>query len=51
MNSFPSYYTQLFNSITDALAAMDRQNYGLARELLVEAQNEAEEAYISDEEA
>ena len=31
------YYT-LFNAVTDALEAMEQQNYGQARELLIAAQ-------------
>ena len=42
----PKYYTTLFNGVTDALAALEQQNYGAAREILVRAQQSAEEAYI-----
>ena len=43
------YYT-LFNSITDALQAMKEQNYGLAREIMEKAQQEAEEIFIDGDE-
>ena len=33
--NFPSYYTLLFNGITDAIEALDRQNIVLARDILV----------------
>ena len=46
----PKYYTVLFNRVTDAIAALDAQNYGTARELLVRAQQEAEQRYIETEE-
>ena len=46
MESFPAYYTILFNGVTDAIAAIDRQDFGLARELLVRSQQRAEDAYI-----
>ena len=46
MESFPAYYTILFNGVTDAIAAIDRQDFGLARELLVRGQQRAEDAYI-----
>ena len=39
------YYT-LFNAITDALAAMEQQNYGQARALLVDAQQQSEELFM-----
>ena len=39
------YYT-LFNSITDAVNALEAQNYGQAKALLVAAQQESEELYI-----
>ena len=44
--NFPSYYTILFNGITDALEALDRQDFGRARAILIQSQQEAEEAYI-----
>ena len=46
MEELPNYYTALFNGVTDAIAALDRQDYGLARELLVRSQQEAEDLYI-----
>ena len=47
--NFPSYYTLLFNSITDAIEALDRQNTVLARDILVRSQETAENAYIEAE--
>ena len=48
--NLPDYYTILFNGATDAIDAIDQQNYGFARSLLVKAQQAAEESYIEAEE-
>ena len=47
MEFYQKAYHLLFNGITDALEAMDRQNFGQAGELLRRAQQEAEELYLS----
>lgn len=49
MENFPEYYVKLFNAVTDAIAALDRQDYGEAKSLLVKAQRDAEDAYIEAE--
>ena len=49
--SLPSYYTILFNAVTDAIQALDRQDFGQARALLVQGQQQAEDAYIAEAEA
>lgn len=49
MNELPHYYTLLFNAVTDALAAQERLDFGTARELLIQGQRAAEEAYAEDE--
>ena len=46
MESIPMYYTIVFNAVTDALAALENQNFGLARELLIRGQQQAEEAFL-----
>ena len=46
MELYQSLYLSLFNSITDALRQMAGQNYGQAKELLVSAQQRAEERYL-----
>lgn len=48
MENFPKYYTRIFNGVTDAIEAllMDRPKYAL--ELLIDAQQDAEEMYIED---
>ena len=48
MPDYQKLYTLLFNAITDALEAMDRQNFGTAKDLLIHAQQEAEERYIDE---
>lgn len=42
MRELPSYYTTLFNAVTDALRELEKQNYGNAKELLVHGQLQAE---------
>lgn len=49
-NEYEKPYYLLFNAVTDALAALARQDYGQARALLVKAQQQAEEAYLDGEE-
>ena len=39
-------YSLLFNAITDALRELDAQNFGLAKEILIQAQLQTEELYI-----
>ena len=48
MDSFPQYYTRLFNGITDALEALQKQDYIKAEDILIRAQNDAEEMYLAD---
>ena len=47
---YKNLYFHLFNQITDALAALEKQNYGEARDILMRAQQEAEERYLNAEE-
>ena len=44
-------YSLLFNAITDALEAMEAQNFGQARQALVSAQQQTEELYMDSEPA
>ncbi len=48
MENFPKYYTCLFNSITDAIEAIQHQNYIAAQDILIKAQQEAEELYLAN---
>ena len=49
--SLSRYYTILFNAVTDAIQALDRQDFGQARALLVQGQQQAVDAYIAEAEA
>lgn len=42
-------YLRLFNRVTDAIAALDDGRALAARELLIAAQREAEDAYLSQD--
>ena len=44
--NYEALYFRLFNRVTDALAQLDSGRPAEARETLIEAQREAEEAYI-----
>ena len=46
---YEKLYHLLFNAITDALKQMEQQNYGSAKDLLITAQQKAEEIYMSAE--
>lgn len=49
MANYGKMYRLLFNSITDAVAAIDKLNYGVARDGLINAQQQAEDIYIGDQ--
>ncbi len=49
MANYGKMYRLLFNSITDAVAAIDKFNYGVARDGLINAQQQAEDIYIGDQ--
>ena len=48
MPDYQTMYFTLFNVLTDAIEHMDHMNYGLARTVLVQAQQDAEEQYLSE---
>ncbi len=48
MPDYQKLYFQLFAAMADAVEAIDAANYGTAKELLIRAQQEAEEQYIGD---
>lgn len=48
MPDYQKLYTLLFNAVTDALEAMEQQNFGTAKDLLICAQQQAEEQYIDE---
>ena len=47
MTDYLKMYLTLFNAITDALAQIEKQNYGDAKSTLIAAQQKAEEMYIT----
>ena len=44
---YKNLYFHLFNQITDALEALEEQNFGKVREILIRAQRDAEETYLN----
>ena len=46
---YEKLYHLLFNAVTDALEKIEGQNYGDAKNLLIAAQQKAEDIYISAE--
>ena len=47
MKELPKYYTVLFNAVEDAVAAMERMDFGTAKSMLVRGQILAEEEYLA----
>ena len=47
MENYQKMYSTLFNATTDALAQIEKQNYGDAKSTLIAAQQKAEEMYIT----
>ena len=50
MVSYKTLYFKLFNAITDALEAMEEENFGQAKQILRQAQINAEETYLDQTE-
>lgn len=46
MNGLPKYYTVLFNAVEEAMAALDRLDFGTAKTLLLRGQLRAEGEYL-----
>ena len=46
---YKKLYFHLFNAVTDALHAIEQQNYGQASAILITAQQETEEMYMEGE--
>lgn len=46
MENYKKMYFLLFNKVTDALAELEKCNYGKTTELLQTAQKEAEEMFL-----
>ena len=49
MPDYQELYFKLFAAMADALEYMEQDNYGLARQRLIAAQQETEEQYIAEE--
>lgn len=49
MENYKKMYFGLFNAVSDAIIAIEEQNYGTAKRILVQAQLAAEELYLSGE--
>ena len=49
MANYQKLYTLLFNSITDALECLERYEFLEAKNILIDAQQTAEEEYMSEE--
>ena len=49
MPDYEKMYHLLFNAVTDALEQIEQQNFGSAKDLLIAAQQQAEEIYITAE--
>ena len=43
---YQKLYTLLFNHMTDALEQLQKNNFGLAKDILVRGQQEAEQLYL-----
>lgn len=50
MDIYKALYTRIFNAVTDALDALDSQNFGQAKHLLMQAQLDCEALYIQETE-
>ena len=48
--NYQKLYTLLFNGITDALEEMEKQNFGRAKEILIQSQQKSEEIYMEEQE-
>jgi len=49
MIDYKPLYHLLLNASEDAIKAIDAQNFGQAKEILIRAEQDAEEAYLQQE--
>lgn len=49
-SEFPAYYTVLCAHVANAIDAMEQQNYGTAKEILIAGMQDAEEIILSQKE-
>ena len=50
MNEIPECYIVLFRAVEQAIRALEMQNYGLAKQILIDGEQNAEETYLTDNE-
>ena len=48
-NIYKQMYYKLFNSVSDAIEAIGKADFSLAQNILIKAQQDTEEMYISQE--
>ena len=49
MDEYKQPYLCLWRGVTDAVKAIEEQNFGEAKQILLKAQQDAEEAYLNAE--
>ena len=49
MDEYKKPYLTLFHALTDIAAEIEKQNYGLAKQMIADAQRRAEENFIDAE--
>ena len=49
MDEYKKPYLALFNALTDIAEEIEKQNYGLAKQMIADAQRRAEENFIDAE--
>ena len=50
MNDIPEYYTILFRAVEQEIKALEMQNYGSAKQILIDGERSAEEAFLAKDE-
>ena len=50
MNEISEYYTILFQAAEQAIQALEQQNYGLAKQILIDGERAAEDAFVAKDE-
>ena len=49
MEEYKESYLVLFRAVRDAVDAIEQQNYGMAKELLIQGEQKAEEIFLSSD--
>ena len=50
MNEIPEYYAILFHAAEEAIQALDAQNYGLAKQILIDGEQADENSFVAKNE-